>query len=91
MHLQHFLSWNKANIKHSCKSQLYTFYHQTKTPISFWCRRGLNPIFVILPPKTLAVELTETHKLNPIKSSCKTFTYIMQYSILFHQPFSNSK
>ena len=21
--LQHFLSWNKANIKHSCKSQLY--------------------------------------------------------------------
>ena len=22
--LQHFLSWNKANIKHSCKSQLYT-------------------------------------------------------------------
>ena len=23
--LQHFLSWNKANIKHSCKSQLYTF------------------------------------------------------------------
>ena len=23
--LQHFLSWNKANIKHSCKSQLYNF------------------------------------------------------------------
>ena len=23
MQLQHFLSWNKANIKHSCKSQLY--------------------------------------------------------------------
>ena len=23
--LQHFLSWNKANIKHNCKSQLYTF------------------------------------------------------------------
>ena len=23
--LQHFLSWNKANIKHSCKSQLYKF------------------------------------------------------------------
>ena len=23
MHLQHFLSWNKVNIKHSCKSQLY--------------------------------------------------------------------
>jgi len=26
MQLQHFLLWNKANIKHSCKSQLYTFY-----------------------------------------------------------------
>ena len=25
--LQHFLSWNKANIKHSCKSQLYSFYN----------------------------------------------------------------
>ena len=23
MQLQHFLSWNKANRKHSCKSQLY--------------------------------------------------------------------
>ena len=23
MQIQHFLSWNKANIKHSCKSQLY--------------------------------------------------------------------
>ena len=23
MQLQHFLSWNKVNIKHSCKSQLY--------------------------------------------------------------------
>ena len=23
--LHHFLSWNKANIKHSCKSQIYTF------------------------------------------------------------------
>ena len=28
--IQHFLSWNKANIKHSCKSQLYTF--QVKPP-----------------------------------------------------------
>ena len=25
--LQHFLSWNKANIKYSCKSQLYTHTH----------------------------------------------------------------
>ena len=24
--LQHFLSWNKINIKHNCKSQLYILY-----------------------------------------------------------------
>ena len=28
--LQHFLSWNKANIKHNCKSQPYTNYQNTK-------------------------------------------------------------
>ena len=27
--LQHFLSWNKANIKHSCKSRLYTSFLST--------------------------------------------------------------
>ena len=35
MQLQHFLLWNKANIKHSCKSQLYNLplwlFHD-KTP-----------------------------------------------------------
>ena len=25
--LQHFLSWNKSNIKHSCQSQLYSLYY----------------------------------------------------------------
>ena len=30
--LQHFLSWNKANIKHSCKSQLYIVFDPL-TPI----------------------------------------------------------
>ena len=29
MQLQHFLSWNKINIKLSCKSQLYTDYKTT--------------------------------------------------------------
>ena len=29
--LQHFLSWNKANIKHSCKSQLYICHHVLQT------------------------------------------------------------
>ena len=39
-------------------------YYQTKTPISFWCRRGLNPRSLIQPPKTLPVELTRTHKMT---------------------------
>ena len=30
--LQHFLSWNKANIKHSCKSQLYILKYVIR-----WC------------------------------------------------------
>ena len=32
---QHFLSWNKANIKHSCKSQLYN--------LSLWLFRDKTP------------------------------------------------
>ena len=36
-------------------------YHQTKTPISFWCRREINPKSIIQSSKTLLVELTETH------------------------------
>ena len=27
MQLQQFLLWNKANIKHICKSQLYNYYY----------------------------------------------------------------
>ena len=34
--------------------------HQTKTPISFWCRQELNPRSLIQPSETLPVELTET-------------------------------
>ena len=37
-------------------------YHQTKTPISFWCKRGSNPRSLIQPLETLPVELTGTHK-----------------------------
>ena len=40
---------------------MITLYHQTKTPISFWCRRGLNPRSLIQPSETLQVELTGTH------------------------------
>ena len=39
-------------------------YHQTKTPISFWCRRGLNSRSLIQLSETLPVELIGTHKSN---------------------------
>ena len=37
---------------------MITLYHQTKTPISFWCRRGLNPKSLIQLSETLPIELT---------------------------------
>ena len=40
---------------------MIAFCHQTKTPISFWCRRGLNPKSLIQPSETLPVELVRTH------------------------------
>ena len=33
--LQHFLSWNKANIKHNYKSQLYTFLKRNLNNVLF--------------------------------------------------------
>ena len=39
-------------------------YHQTKTPISFWCWQGLNLRFLIQPLETLSVELIKTHYVN---------------------------
>ena len=41
---------------------MIALYHQTKIPISFWCRRGLNHRSLIQPSETLLVELTGTHK-----------------------------
>ena len=43
---------------------MIAFYDQTKTPISFWCRRGLNPKSLIQPSEILPVELTGTHYLD---------------------------
>ena len=40
---------------------MIALYQQTKTPVSFWCRRGLNPRSLIQPSETLPVELTGTH------------------------------
>ena len=38
--------------------------HQTKTPISFWCMRGLNPRSLIQPLETLPVMLIKAHHYN---------------------------
>ena len=38
---------------------MITLYHQTKIPISFLCRRGLNLRSLIHPSETLPVELIE--------------------------------
>ena len=45
---------------------MIALYHQTKTPISFRCRRmqELNPRSLIQPSKTFPVELTRTHHKN---------------------------
>ena len=43
-----------------------TLYHQTKKPINFWYRRGLNHRSLIQPLEILPVELTETHTTNSI-------------------------
>ena len=40
---------------------MIVFYHQTKTPIGFWCKRRLNPRSLTQPSETLPIELTGTH------------------------------
>ena len=42
---------------------MIALYHQTKTLISFWYRRGLNPRSLIQPSEILPVELTRTHRI----------------------------
>ena len=53
----------------SAPDDMIAFYHQTKTPISFWYKRGLNHRSLIQPSETLLVELTGTHKKIIIFSS----------------------
>ena len=48
--LQYFLSWNKINIKHSCKSQLYTPYH---SDIEFSIDEIYNLFFFVECPSSL--------------------------------------
>ena len=41
---------------------MIVLYYQTKTPISFWCRRGLNIRFLIQPSETLPVDGDQLQK-----------------------------
>ena len=58
----HFFFRESFNLWHLLL--MIALYHQTKTPISFWCRRGLNSRSLIQPSETLPVELTETHEIK---------------------------
>ena len=44
-----------------CRLLMIALYHQTKTPISFWCKWLLNLRSLIQLSETLPVELTGTH------------------------------
>ena len=54
---------------------IIALYYQTKTPISFWCRRGLNPKFLIQPSEILPVELIETHLFSLLLIAFVLFIY----------------
>ena len=56
-----FFFWESFNLWSPLS--MIALYHQVKTPISFWCRRRLNPRSLIQPSETLPVELTGTHKM----------------------------
>ena len=51
----------RESFKLWCSLLIIAIYHQTKTPISFWYRRRLNPRSLIQPSETLTIELTGTY------------------------------
>ena len=51
-----------------CLLLMIVLYHQTKIPIDFWCRQGLNPKSFIQLSETLLVELTRTHNFHQYES-----------------------
>ena len=62
---------------------MIALYYQTKTPISFWCRRGLNHRSLIQPSETLLVELTGTQNSELYLYVCVcVYIYIYIYKFL---------
>ena len=59
---------------------MIALYHQTKTPVSFWCRQGLNPRSLIQSSDTLLVELVGTH--NIVKNIQAFLKIIDKYIII---------
>ena len=54
-----FFLGKSFNLWHSLL--MIILYHQTKTPISFLCRQGLNHRSLIQLSETLPIKLTGTH------------------------------
>ena len=50
----------------SALDDMIAHYHQTKTPISFWCKWGLNSRSLIQLSEILLVELTRTHNVKRV-------------------------
>ena len=61
---------------------MIVIYHQTKTLISFWCRRGLNPRSLIQLSETLQVELIRTH--NNKRFWLSSFKLLFMFEILIY-------
>ena len=56
---------------------MIVLYHQTKTPISFWYRWGLNLKYFIQPSETLPVELAGTHLLYIILVDLQRYIFFI--------------
>ena len=59
---------------------MISLYHRTKTLISFWYKRRLNPRSLIQPLDTLPVKLARTH--NIVKNMQEFLKIIDKYIII---------
>ena len=64
------------------RSLMIALYHQTKTPISFWCRRELNSRSLIQPLEILPVELTNKHLDSNENCLPKACSYLLSLIIV---------
>ena len=78
--------WKSLNLW--CPLLMIVLYHQTKTPISIWCKSKLNPRSLIQPLEILPDELTGTHMFNHIivlgSSSTLRPYFFLENHLFFH-------